>query len=738
MSTLMFRSLILFISFFQAPALQQTTVSLSTTIIIYETAYPLVTVYINDSGCPTIPWCNQLTSNTLLQSTISDTLTASISLANNLNVMGSSANTSGGTQPSDTSSADFQITSIEENINLNTNLETSESNTSSWILNSSSIISSDTTSPPISINSFDSDTTSNTPITSTITSSSTPNLSPGAFLHPTSRPPFLLKRQGSDDFVQYGPEGSIILGPVMPLQVRSPPANFILHRHGYLTCGNDLADIVFLRQAKYSDANSYSESLNMFYYNVRHGPKNEIFTHDLTSEFFLESGVLGFTREGFNGSIFGWYVDGADTTVPQLYMAPVESPVPDTFSEISLAKQNVGQISVGDEVDLFTTTDTDTDTSITTDAITYSEPETTHMTHDLTSETPKDEELKPTEACGQTPDPSLVWDLVNWIHDFKLQDYCSSLLGLDGSIATAGEDEALTEPSSTVTITASEIQTETSTTFTETVTVAASTVYDASKNNKILEKRQDEDDTSTTLAAEAPPVLAPFCAVDISAACSDAIAFSSVIFPQPEAAPVVEDAPIITVFETVGNTTTEIISTATTTTLANITEITYDGTGLLVPDAGTYRLWFLYWTGEFSDPSLYLRRISSQAAIFTAEYRPILDAYRMYTTSPDGTNFYMSIIVPVGISSIKDYTISLKTLNDINSDENSVLLYVDFNWDSGYISVNTGVTGAGRGTMYGCPVSKEGQMRTQVRLYALSDGTVPRDCQAWSNLMFAS
>ncbi|KAF3929927.1 hypothetical protein AA313_de0203786 [Arthrobotrys entomopaga] len=521
----------------------------------------------------------------------------------------------------------------------------------------------------------------------------------------------------------------------------------MLHQHGYLTCGHDINDLVFLRQAKFTDANSYSESVNMSYYKVIHGPKSDVFPYDLTSQFVSTDGLIGFVREGFDGGEFGWYIDGEDVSASQLYMAPTESPLPDGFSQVQLSKQKVSDIPAGnEEEEFFATTDSqiasfDTETfeSPTEDPEAMPiETELSEIPEEFVSESGLEPigTSGPTGNCDETPNPTLILDLLNWIFDFKLQGYCSSLLGYNTEATSTAEEKKIEfHGAKTVTRTTKVTETETLTTFTETITIESTTIYDAN-NGPQLQKRQEEETPTETASIDTPAQIMPFCPADIRAACSNAIAFSSAIFPNEQAK--VTKKKTITVFTTLTDTTTEIVEEATTTTLADVTEISYDGTGFLMPDSGAYRLWYLYWTGELADPALYLRLTASNVTTFTAEYRQAAGVYRVYTRSADGTLYYMSIRIPVGMSSISDYTISLKTLNDINSDENVVLLYVNFDWNSGYVWVNSSVTGTERSTMYGCPVSFGKQLRSQVRLYALGDGDVPSDCMAWGNLMFAS
>ncbi|KAK6543670.1 hypothetical protein TWF694_000408 [Orbilia ellipsospora] len=756
-------STILFVSLFSFPRLAspQITVSQSTTVIIYQTIYPTVTVYLSNTSCPILQWCNQATWATNTSSSASP---ISFSFENDL--QDSQASTYSNANISTYYfgfSTTSQLVEVMGNVDLNTDTSQSVSLES---IPSSSISSISTTSSSTSTTIFSTVSSIPKPTTSSSISSSlrVPNRLQSAtktttsshitplLLRPHTHSPFLLQRQGLGDFVQYGPEGSIILGPAIPdaLQDRSTPASFILHQHGYLTCGHDINDVVFLRQAKFTDANSYSESVNMSYYKVIHGPKSDVFSYDLTSEFILTDGLLGFTREGFDGDAFGWYIDGGDASAVRLYMASTEFPLPDSFSQVQLSKKKASNIPTNDqEEDFLATTnsqlitfDTEIFESPTEDLeSTPTETEISEILDEVVSDSEPVETSEPTGTCDGRPNPTLVLDLVNWIYDFKLQGYCSSLLGYDTETTSTAEEKIKFTRAKTVTRTVEITETETLTTFTETITIESTTIYDAN-NGPQVKRRQDEvkilvteEEAPITTAIDTPAQIMPFCPADIRAACSNALAFSSTFFPNEQTKPTKK--PTITVFTTITNTETEIAEEATTTTLADVTEISYDGTGFLMPDSGAYRLWYLYWTGELADPALYLRLVASNAT-FTAEYRQSLGVYRVYTKYADGTLYYMSIRIPVGMSSIADYTVGLETLNDINSDENVVLLYFNFDWNSGYIWVNSSVTGTEKNTMFGCPMSFGKQLRSQVRLYAVGDESVPSDCMGWSNLMFAS
>ncbi|KAF3912771.1 hypothetical protein ABW20_dc0106737 [Dactylellina cionopaga] len=565
--------------------------------------------------------------------------------------------------------------------------------------------------------------TSASSITKTSASTTSSVLSPAASTNVVLGASFLLHRGGSDDFLQWGPEGSIILGPAPPVnfRARSLPASFSIHKHGYLTNGDDPTEIVFLRLANISQSSNQTDTSNLSYYSVIHGPKSDVSTQDLTAQFSLEEGLLGYVRQGFNGSS----------------ISTTNSPITSEVTSSTLAS-----------------------------------------------------------GCSEIPDPTVIWQLLHSISKYRLHDYCSTLLGYDIPVTTTRVSANATAVFTMTITTFNSTETEISTTYVETSTVAASTVYDANNDDReaestkagainerqdnktgeieyeeieaeeiqaeeiqagefqVAEETQDIEEaqeagktqaadgnqdnpfivSTISSATSIPSEIAIFCPVAVSAACSQAFSY-----PQPLYTVFNETLKKVTVtfLTALVNTTTETLSTVTTTTLPKTTEITYPGTGRLVTDSGTYHLWYLYWTNQITDPALYLRLASSTATTFTAEYRPNIDTYRLYTTAPDGQKYYMSINIPVGMVSITDYSIGLRTLNDINSDENFSLLYVNYNWDSEYVSVNVDVMETDRNTMFGCPMLVGGEMRSQVRLYAVGDGTVPRDCQAWSNLMFA-
>ncbi|KAK6358177.1 hypothetical protein TWF730_007530 [Orbilia blumenaviensis] len=616
-----------------------------------------------------------------------------------------------------------------------------------------------------------------------------PNSDPETTVTRDHHSPFMLEGPGSGHFVQYGPEGSIILGPVIPNRARSAPPMFILHHHGYLASRHDVDDIVFLRLIVPSKTRGKRDDSSI-YYKAIHGPKNNISFDDLTSRFSLTEGFLNFFEEGQNSSRFDWYVATDGDYISRLVMAPTEATIPKGFSQVVISKQNINRSSTGDlPTSTVSTTSrlpgTTAPISASTTPPQFSATNLSGANPDITvtsfRNTPVSGSvvLRPGSysstisiECPKTPDPARVWNIIQTIARLDLRGYCSNLLGYD--LATILKTKPGPTRSVTVNITnIDETETETETYYTNTATVAFSTIYNAGDGAEPSKRHMGvmEDDitpditypviekssydgvygTGEEIATQVntlpnidstpdslhktPQQLASFCEIDISEACSQIITS-----PVPITITKTKKIKTVTipVTEVPTKTETKVLLAASTTTLLNTTQISYPGTGLLVVDSGMYHQWYLYWTGEVFDPALYLRLPSVNATLFTAEYRPSMDTYRIYTNAPDGERYYMSIATVIGISAITDYSISLKTLDDINSDEGSVLLYIDLSWENGFISVNKEATGTDRSMMFGCAMVMGLELRAQVRLYSAEDGTVPRVCEAWSNLILTS
>ncbi|KAF3289465.1 hypothetical protein TWF970_003242 [Orbilia oligospora] len=526
----------------------------------------------------------------------------------------------------------------------------------------------------------------------------------------------MLESAGSDHFVQFGPEGTIIIGPVIPDPERAVPPMFILHHHGYLTSGDDPNDIVFLRIVDQNQTRHKRDEASE-YYKVIHGPKTNISFDDLTSRFSIKDGFLEFFEQGQNNSRFDCPDD--EETSKALTISSNNEDTSNDSSSLPLSKSRLTK-------------------------------------------------------CPKTPNPTQVWKIVQIIAQLDLRNYCSNLLGYK-SPATVVKTKAGSTLIVTVNITGDEeTEVETSTYYTETATVAFSTVYNAGDQPEkrhvqsteektvsgvtylVVNKssydgvygKEDDDDALTKVEIgsntnadidypidspeKTPPQLASFCEIDISEACSQIVAPS-----EPTTITKTNKGKTMTLplTDALTKTETKVLLAASTTTVLNTTQISYPGAGRLTVDSGTYNRWYLSWAGDTLDPALCLLLPSTNATFFITEYRPNMETYRVYTNGPDGEKYYMSIAVPIGISAITDYSISLKTLNDINSDEGSALLYVALNLENGYINIDTEITGTDRNTMFGCVMVMGKELRAQVRLYAVGDGTVPRECQAWSNLI---
>ncbi|KAJ6263105.1 hypothetical protein Dda_1664 [Drechslerella dactyloides] len=542
----------------------------------------------------------------------------------------------------------------------------------------------------------------------------------------TPRSPFYLKHTELDEFVQFGPDGTLILAPTGRSGSTAFPASFTLPLHGYLTSEDSSEDMMFLRPVNPTSFKTrrQTRSSNLPYYDVRYGPKDMVTVGDLAYRFKLDSNSLGFE---YDGVTYQWYAESSSDSTSKLYMAPSGASVPDTFRQIQLsspaasstnllANSSIPAIpsrSLNQDLDhAESTLEKSTSSSIV--------PVSTKITINTDN----------TEGCLDDPDVTHVWQVVNSIAEYALQGFCSTLLSYIPTTTTETFADLTEVLETTVTIVNS-TETERTLSFTATNSIIAATEYIATGGYAVRAKRRD---TTVFSTIELPSELTSFCAVDIIEACSQAISPSGLtaIFSTP-----ITVTSISSALTAITNTTTTTLAAASTTILANTTAISYPGTGLITPDSGTYRLWYLYWPDYPSTPALFLRSTSTGAAYFTAEFRPNINAYRLYATPyVDGEKYYLSIIA--GIPEIDDYNVGLRTLNDIDSDERSVMLYVYYELSSRYISVNSVLTGTDRDTMYGCPVTVAGKMLSQVRLYRGDDGSAPADCQPWSNLMFAA
>ncbi|KAF3318797.1 hypothetical protein TWF173_005210 [Orbilia oligospora] len=781
--------------------------------LIYETVHPVVTVYVTDEAqcsslglplCHEVLWASNSRSSSQLFFLSTLNSTAALILSDN-QVTTTSTSFYGATTTTTTATKNSAISESETLDNNNFSTKLNAVNTKNRVLTSQGSVAQSASTAP--------DTTSSDGPTTTITttesigeeidldSSSSDNNIPHTTINHHS--PFMLESAGSDHFVQFGPEGTIIIGPVIPDPERAVPPMFILHHHGYLTSGDDPNDIVFLRIVDQNQTRHKRDEASE-YYKVIHGPKINISFDDLTSRFSIKDGFLEFFEQGQNNSRFDWYVSTDVDSVSWLFMGPTKAAFPEGFSQIELSKQNPSTSLLQN---FLTSTIVTTNSVIPPSGLTatptttipqaiVSSPSSTSSNSLITS--PDDEETSKAltissnnedtsndssslplsksrlTKCPKTPNPTQVWKIVQIIAQLDLRNYCSNLLGYK-SPATVVKTKAGSTLIVTVNITGDEeTEVETSTYYTETATVAFSTVYNAGDEPEkrhvqsteektfsgvtylVVNKssydgvygKEDDDDALTKVEIgsntnadidypidspeKTPPQLASFCEIDISEACSQIVAPS-----EPTTITKTNKGKTLTLPLTDSPTKTEtkVLLAASTTTVLNTTQISYPGAGRLTVDSGTYNRWYLSWAGDTLDPALCLLLPSTNATFFIIEYRPNMETYRVYTNGPDGEKYYMSIAVPIGISAITDYSISLKTLNDINSDEGSVLLYVALNLENGYINIDTEITGTDRNTMFGCVMVMGKELRAQVRLYAVGDGTVPRECQAWSNLI---
>ncbi|KAF3914582.1 hypothetical protein ABW21_db0205429 [Orbilia brochopaga] len=582
------------------------------------------------------------------------------------------------------------------------------------------IVTSSTLSVPISA--------TDTPTTqprNTTTSSSTSSTTLTSPVNSAPRASFNLKHAELDEFVHFGPEGSVFLASPTSPGYGALPVSFTLSTHGYLTNGDGSGDIIFLRPAnpgRLSDERQTEDS-NISYYEVLSGSKNAVSPGDLAHRFKLVDDTLGF---GYDGTTFHWYAENFDNSTSKLYMAPSGASVPESLIQIQLSTSNtdleelLSSSSVMPSSILNPTLDANTtDANLVNSSSSSISPPATEITISTNV----------TQSCPESPDITQVWQVVNSVAEFALQDFCSTLLSYFPTTLTEAFADS-TEVLQTTVTTVNSTETERTMSFTATNSIFGSTEYIASDDHVYLTKRQD---TIVTTTIGLPSELAPFCAVDVIEGCYQAISPSNLTstFLTPSTL-----TSMSSTLAVITNTTTTTLATDSTTILANTTAISYPGTGLLSPDSGTYRLWYLYWPDYSLTPALFLSSASSGAARFKAEYRPSVDAYRMAATPyDDGEKYYMSIIA--GVSDIDDYSIGLRTLNDIDSDERSVMLFVSYDMSSRYIAVNSALTGTDRDTMFGCPVNVAGELVSQVRLYRGGDGDVPADCQSWSNLMLA-
>ncbi|KAF3142098.1 hypothetical protein TWF703_001321 [Orbilia oligospora] len=700
--------------------------------LIYETVHPVVTVYVTDEAqcsslglplCHKVLWAsNSCSSSQLFFLSTSDS-TAALILSDN-QVTTTSTSFHGATTTTTTATKNSAIGESETLDSNSFSTKINAVNTKNRVLTSQGSVAQSASTAP--------GTTSSNGPTTTITttesigeeidldSSSSDNNIPSSPLSSTHttinhHSPFMLESAGSDHFVQFGPEGTIIIGPVILDSERAVPPMFILHHHGYLTSEDDPNDIVFLRSVDQNQTQHERDKASE-YFKVIHGPKTNISFDDLTSRFSIKDGFLEFFEQGQNNSRF------------------------DCSDDEAISKT-------------LTTGSNNEDASNDSSSLPLSKSRLT--------------------KCPKTPNPTQVWKIVRIIAQLDLRNYCSNLLGYK-SPATVVKTKAGSTLIVTVNITGDEkTEVETSTYYTGTATVAFSTVYNAGEEPEkrrvqsteektvsgvtylVVDKSSydgvygKEDDGVLTKVGtgsntdadidypmdspdKTPPQLASFCEIDISEACSQIVAPS-----EPTTITKTNKGKTLTLPLTDAPTKTEtkVLLAAATTTVLNTTQISYPGAGRLTVDSGTYNRWYLYWTGDTLDPALCLLLPSTNATFFITEYRPNMETYRVYTNGPNGEKYYMSIAAPIGISAVTDYSISLKTLNDINSDEGSVLLYVDLNLENGYVNINTEITGTDRNTMFGCVMVMGKELRTQVRLYAVGDGTVPRECQAWSNLI---
>ncbi|KAF3151881.1 hypothetical protein TWF594_005646 [Orbilia oligospora] len=787
--------------------------------LIYETVHPVVTVYVTDEAqcsslglplCHKVLWAsNSCSSSQLFFLSTSDS-TAALILSDN-QVTTTSTSFHGATTTTTTATKNSAIGESETLDSNSFSTKINAVNTKNRVLTSQGSVAQSASTAP--------GTTSSNGPTTTITttesigekidldSSSSDNNIPSSPLSSTHttinhHSPFMLESAGSDHFVQFGPEGTIIIGPVILDSERAVPPMFILHHHGYLTSEDDPNDIVFLRSVDQNQTQHERDKASE-YFKVIHGPKTNISFDDLTSRFSIKDGFLEFFEQGQNNSRFDWYVSTDVDSVSWLFMGPTKAAFPEGFSQIEIFKQNPSTSLLQN---LLTSTIVTTNTVIppggltttpttTTPRAIVSSPSSTSSNSLITSS--DDEAISKTlttgsnnedasndssslplsksrlTKCPKTPNPTQVWKIVRIIAQLDLRNYCSNLLGYK-SPATVVKTKAGSTLIVTVNITGDEkTEVETSTYYTGTATVAFSTVYNAGEEPEkrrvqsteektvsgvtylVVDKSSydgvygKEDDGVLTKVGtgsntdadidypmdspdKTPPQLASFCEIDISEACSQIVAPS-----EPTTITKTNKGKTLTLPLTDAPTKTEtkVLLAAATTTVLNTTQISYPGAGRLTVDSGTYNRWYLYWTGDTLDPALCLLLPSTNATFFITEYRPNMETYRVYTNGPNGEKYYMSIAAPIGISAVTDYSISLKTLNDINSDEGSVLLYVDLNLENGYVNINTEITGTDRNTMFGCVMVMGKELRAQVRLYAVGDGTVPRECQAWSNLI---
>ncbi|KAK6341413.1 hypothetical protein TWF696_008489 [Orbilia brochopaga] len=570
------------------------------------------------------------------------------------------------------------------------------------------------------------DTTSTTPTSPgsiSVSLATSQNIST-ASTDPVSRSVFHLKHTDLDEFVQVSPEGSVVLSSSLSSGLATLPVSFTLSTHGYLTSGDGSGDIMFLRPAdlRRSKTKRHTESSAFSYYDVLYGPKSALYPEDLAYRFKLDGNTLGF---GYDDVAFKWYAGTSDNSTSKLYMAPSEASVPSNFKRIKLSTphtslQNMFTSSV---ITANSILNPSLNANSTESKSGNSSSSNTSLPTEITIST------NATQSCPESPDVTQVWQVVNSVAEFALQDFCSTLLSYFPTTLTEAFANSTKVLQTTVT-TVNSTETERMMSFTATNSIFGSTEYIASDDHVYLTKRQD---TTVVSTVDLPAELAPFCAVDVIEGCFQAIYPSDLTSTLSTPSILTSTSSTLAV---ITNTTTTTLATASITVLANATAISYPGTGLVSPDSGTYRLWYLYWPDYSSTPALFLRSASTGAARFKAEYRPNLDAYRLATTPyDDGERYYMSIIA--GIPDIDDYSIGLRTLNDIDSDERSVMLFVNYDLSSRYIAVNTTLTGTDRNTMYGCPVNVAGQLVSQVRLYRGGDGIVPGNCQPWSNLVFA-
>ncbi|KAK6348109.1 hypothetical protein TWF718_005924 [Orbilia javanica] len=792
--------------------------------VIYTTVYPTVTVHVTDEAqcsslglllCHEIPWASVPSSNPQSGSLSAIDSTAALLLSSEwvtvtstffdgaVTVTTTTTRSSVSDTPTTLNSNNFgtKLNAVDTKHTMVESLESdSETVSASSSLGSSGPTTTITTTESIG---EEIELDSSSPPLATVAASSS-NLETSTTQNHHSL--FMLQGAGSGHFVEFGPAGSVILGPVVPNPDRTVPPMFILHYHGYLTSGDDPNDIIFLRLMNQNDTRRERDNPNA-YYKVIHGPKNNISVDDLTSRFTLKDGILNFFEQGQNTSRFNWYVDTSIDSISRLFMAPTAAATPEGFSQIELFRQSPTTASLQNSpTKTMAITSSSTIASTTTGLLTTTSPTmtvpqiataatqaTSNNSLSTMADGSEDEASSQSKAtsrdrfgntsslsfseakltkCPKTSNPAHVWEIVQIIARLDLRSYCSALLGYDAP-TTIIKTKTGSIRIITISITDKEdTETETETYYTETVTVAVSTVYNAgdglerrrfrstgqggtpkftylvvdkssydgaySQEDEILTKVDglSDGDINTDAAVDspngAPQELASFCEIDISEACSQVVTPS-----EPITVTKTNKIKTLTrsLTEVPTTTQTKVLLAASTTTILNTTQISYPGTGRLIADSGTYSRWHFCWTGDAFDPALNLCFHSRNATFFITEYRPNIEAYRVYTNGPDGEKYYMSIAAPIGVSAITDYSISLRTLDDINSDEGSVILYVNLDLEGGYVNVNMELTGTERNLMFGCAMVMGKELRAQVRLYSMEDGTVPRVCQAWSHLV---